>query len=163
MYNLIVTAYRNEGRLLQRELGKLGKFRKTKFRDVLVGTVDDLKVFLDVVSEEPPLALARVVPVLEAIEFSKPEALLKVLETKVLEHEFKGSFKMIIERRGWKGEINSMVWAKKLGALVDEHNDNKVDLTDPDVLFVVSIMSDTCAISVLTREMRDEYFFVNSK
>jgi len=163
MKNLIVTAYRKEGRYLLRELSKYGKFTKTGFRDVVVGEVENVDEFLDKIIDEPPLSLARVIPVKEFVEFKEPDKLLKVLEKKMLKYKFKGSFRVTVERRGWKEEINSYEWAKKLGALIHEKNGNPVSLESPDVEVVIEVMSDWCGLTTISKELKDKYYFVRTK
>jgi len=166
VYNVIVTAYRREGRFLLKELSKYGEFKTTSFRDVLVGEVEDVNKLLKVLCDEPPLSLARAIPIKEVIEFTKPEELFKLLKKKVIKHaklKPKETFRVTIERRGWKGEINSHEWAKKLGALIYEKTKNPVSLTKPDVEIVIEVMQDTCGITVIKKKDRDKYFFIRTK
>lgn len=165
-YNIIATSYRNESRYLIKELSKYGEFRKSSFRDVLVGEVKDVKGLLKKIMDKPPLSLARLIPLKEVIEFQKPEALLKKLKKKMpglIDLKKDESFRVTVERRGWKGEINSHEWAKKLGSIVFEETGNPVDLEKPDVELVVEVMKDSCGLTVIRQEDKDKYYFLRAK
>jgi tRNA(Ser,Leu) C12 N-acetylase TAN1 len=164
VYNLIITAYRNEANYLLKELKPLGAFNKTPFRDVITGRVDDIKAFLDKISEQPPLSLARVIPLKEVLEFTDPDKLFKVLKQKVLDYapQNKKSFRVTVERRGWKGEINSHEWEKKLGAIIHVETKSPVNLENPDYEVIIEVMKDSCGINVLTKDLKEKYFFVRT-
>lgn len=162
MYNLIVTAYRGESNFLLKQLNLKGVFKNTSFRDVLFGQVDDVEQFLTDISAEPPLSLARVMPVIKVVEFNDPEALLETLKKWVITNAcFKKteSFKVTVERRGLKGELNSQVWARELGGLIE----GSVDLENPDFELVFSIMNGTCGISLLSKSLKEEHYLVRAK
>jgi tRNA(Ser,Leu) C12 N-acetylase TAN1 len=164
VFNLIITAYRNEGKYLLKELKPYGVFNKTPFRDVITGEVEEVNAFLDKISEEPPLSLARVIPLKEVFEFKDPGELFKLLEDKVLDYapQDKKSFRVTVERRGWKDKINSHEWEKKLGAIIYHETNNPVKLEDPDYEIVIEVMKNSCGINVLTKEFKKKYFFVRT-
>ncbi|MBD3312378.1 hypothetical protein GF352_02920 [archaeon] len=165
-YNVIATSYRNESKYLIKELNKHGDFRKTSFRDVLVGSVEDVEGFLKKIVKKPPLSLARLIPLKEVINFKKPSALLRKLKNKILElADLKNdeSFRVTVERRGWKGEINSHEWAKILGEIVYKEKNNPVNLEEPDIELVVEIMKNSCGLAVIREEERDDYYFLRAK
>ncbi|MFA5406220.1 MAG: THUMP domain-containing protein [Candidatus Nanoarchaeia archaeon] len=163
-YNVIITAYRNELKFLIKDLKAYGQFNRTSFRDVIVGTVIDINAFMSQLVINPPLSLARVMPVDKVINFTDPDELIKVLEAEVVKLKLKksDSFRVTVERRGWKGVINSYEWAKKLGGLINDAKGNKVDLTNPSVEVVIEVMDKSCGLSLITRKMKADYFFVKT-
>ena len=91
------------------------------------------------------------------------EELLELLKKKVLDYPVKGSFRVTVERRGWKGVINSHEWATQLGALIHEETGAPVDLEQPDTELVIEIMQDSCGIALISKETRSKYFFTRTK
>jgi len=161
-YNVIVTAYRNETKFLQRDLKPFGSFQRTAFRDVLVGLVTDLNEFMDKLVESPPLSLARVIPLKKVFEFKDPASLLKLLEKEVLKLKFSGSFRVTVERRGWKGEVNSFEWAKQLGGLVHDKTGATVNLKNSEVEIVIEVMDKSCGLALITKSDKEKYFFIKT-
>jgi len=166
MYNLIITAYRGEAKYLLKELSKHGEFKTTSYRDVLVGEVKSLTKLFKKINEEPPLSLARAIPINEVVKFKEPSKLLSTLKKKVLKHaklKTKQSFRVTVERRGWKGKVNSHEWEQTLGKIVYDKTKNPVSLDNPDVEIVFEVMSDTCGITLISKAMKKKYYFIRTK
>ncbi len=164
-FNIIATAYRGEGTYLLKALGKMGEFERTPFRDVLVGKVKDVNEFLDKILLEPPLSLARVVPVRDVFAFGSPDELVREIKERLdrISLQKGKSFKVTVERRGWKGVINSHEFEKMFGEILHEKTGNQVDLTHPQEEVVFEIMDNSCGWTIITEEMRRKYFFVRAK
>ncbi len=165
-YNIIVTAYRGEARQLLNELKRFGKFTTTHFRDVLIGFVEDINQFIDSLLDEAPLSLARVMPLDEVIQFKEPDELLNQLKEIVIKHakfRKKESFRVTVERRGWKGVINSGSWERVLGEIIFNKTGSSVNLEQPDNELVIEVMTNSCGIKLLSKEFKDKYYFVRSK
>ncbi len=162
-YNVIITAFRGELYNLLRVIRGWGVFHRTPFRDVLVGVVNDLNGFFEFLAEEAPLSLGRVIPVDVVIPLSNPDSLLNDLRSVVKDLVINGSFRVTVERRGWKGVINSFELAKSLGSFINESLGLSVDLVNPDSEVVISILNDSCGVSVISKELRSKYLFIRAK
>ncbi len=162
-YNVIITAFRGELNNLLRVIRGWGVFHRTPFRDVLIGMVNNLSDFFEFLVDEAPLSLGRVIPVDVVIPLSNPDSLLSDLKSVVKDLVINGSFRVTVERRGWKGVINSFELAKALGSFINESMGLSVDLVNPDSEVVVSILNDSCGISVISKELRSKYLFIKTK
>jgi len=68
--DLVLTSHRYRERELIEELKGLGDFRRTAFKDVIRGEVEDLEVFLGELGKRHVFALSRVVPIEKCFELS---------------------------------------------------------------------------------------------
>jgi len=160
MQNLIITAYRGEMRNLMRELKKHGEFKITTFRDVITGSVNDIDEFVQKMCDEPPLSMARITPIDEIIEFVTPEELISKLEERVKKIKINAdeTFRVTVERRGHKGELNSSEWEKKLGSLIE----GKVKLKDPDKEVLIEVMENWAGFSIIKKETKEKYYLIKT-
>jgi len=166
---LVLTSYRCRGRELLEELRELGSFRRTNFRGVIRGEVEGLDVFLGELEKRNILSLSRVVPVERSIRFS-PERVVEEFSDAVkplIERIEKGeSFCVKVERRGLRGSISSQKIAEELGAFIfatlkkRDGVEPKVNLKDPDKAVVFETLGRWCGIGIISKEMREKYFYL---
>lgn len=163
-FNLIITSYRYEQNQLLKSLNEFeGEFKKTEFKDVLIGNVPDIISFLKQIKDKTPNSLARIIPLKEVFDF-KPSILIELLKDKAMKYlpEIKGSFCVRCERRGFKHEINSKEIETEIGGLIhDELKNPKVDLEEPDTTLVIEILGNKAGIAILTEEIMNEYEFIH--
>lgn len=177
-WNVIVTVTpgpRNERRVLD-ALHRFGRFRRAGFRDVCIGTVDDVGALLEGVraaaAEGQPWgrAIARVIPIDVAFTFA-PETLTQSLKAAVVPLAARladGTFCVRVERRGLAGRINSPDVERAVAGHVFDLAQAAgktlgVSLEDPDFLLVVETIGTDCGVGLVTRELRSRYPFVQAR
>lgn len=177
-FNVIVTAQPGpeDERVLLRALRQLGQFHPSSFKDVLLGHVADLTIFLEEVRRaseagEPwAKALGRVIPVEHVCRFT-PESLVdqsKPLLASLFERMAGGAFYVRCERRGHAGDISShdveRALADHLLALAEQGNKPlRVSFDDPDYIVYIETVGDYCGIGLLDRELRQRHRMVHVK
>jgi len=76
------------------------------------------------------------------------------------------SFCVKVERRGLKGAFSSQEIAKEVGTFISkalEERDGekpKVNLRDPDKAVVFETLGKWCGVGIISREMRQRYFYL---
>jgi tRNA(Ser,Leu) C12 N-acetylase TAN1 len=75
-------------------------------------------------------------------------------------------FHVRMERRGFKGRINSLEIEQKMdrllkGRLLEEGKGCEIDFKDPDCILVVETVANWCGVGLITREMKERYPFMN--
>jgi len=58
----------------------LGDFRRTNYRDVIRGVIEDLEVFLREIEKRNILSLSRVVPIEKSFHFSPDKVVEEIIE-----------------------------------------------------------------------------------
>ncbi len=154
---VIITAFRGEARNLLRYLKDKGKFKMTSFRDVLIGEVEDIDKFLSKIVEDAPLSLSRVMPLERSFEFSSKEELFDKI-IKYIPKELE-NFRVSVERRGWKGEINKQELERFVGSKIK----GNVKLVNPENELVIEILDNLCGVFLITKEIREKYYFIKCK
>lgn len=166
---LILTSHRNREREILEELRGLGNFRRTSFRDVIKGEVEDLQVFLRELKKRNVFSVSRVVAIEKSFKFSSDRVVQEFCESvkpfieRIKEGE---SFCVRVERRGRKGSFSSQQVAKEVGTLISaalkkrDGVEPKVDLRDPDKAVTFETLGRWCGIGVISKEMRKEYFYL---
>ncbi len=166
-FNVIITSFRGEQWELLRALKDKGTFKKTSFRDVLIGYVEDIQKFLEEIDKDLPLSLSRVVILKEIFEFQDADSLIKTLKQKVKAYadviKKYNSFRVTVERRGLKGKLNSRELEKKLGGIIYEQTKVKVDLKNPEIELVIEILDNVCGLGLIDAKLRKKYPFIRSK
>jgi len=172
-WNVLVTAQEGAGRDLKRLLKRLGTFRSSGFRNVIIGQVAAVPEFCRALVAEldrRPYAqawLGKVLPVhrtfpVDVGTFAEDaEAALAA----VVDLVGARSFHVRVERRGHKGILSTRdlelrfgdyVW----GALEAHGICPTVAFDDPEVVVAIEIAGDVAGISLIFRELRIEFPFV---
>lgn len=172
-WNILATSFMREERHLIRILGRYGEFKRTPFRDVLLGHVDDASEFLETLEREGPerlRSLSQVVPLDKDFHFELSdirEKLMDALSPYVEELENK-SFHVRVSRRGHKGEISSLEIEKEMdafimGSLAKAGKEARIDFDDPDLIIIVETIGNWAGVGLITREMKERYHFIRVK
>jgi len=166
---VVLTSHRYEERELLEQLKALGDFQKTSFRDVIIGKVENLETFLNELEKRSIFTLSKVVPIEKSFIFSARKVVedfcnaVKPLLKKIRKGE---SFCVRFERRGLKGAFSSQEVAKEVGAFISkalEERDGekpKVKLKDPNKAVVFETLGKWCGVSIISKEMREKYFYL---
>ncbi len=164
-----MTSHRYGERELLEQLRELGDFYQTDFRDVIRGRVENLEVFLQELEKRNIFTLSRVVPIEKSFIFSPRRVVAEFCEfvKPLIEKIRKGeSFSVIVERRGLKGTFSSQEVAKEVGTFISkvlEERDGekpKVNLRDPDKVVIFETLGRWCGVGIISREMREKYFYL---
>ena len=172
-WNVLATSVEGARPVLLAGLRRHGAFRGAGYRNVAIGRVADVAVFLsalrDEVAGDPMLAAAvgRVLPIASTfrIDQADPAASLTA-SVEPFASEIDGrSFYVRIERRGLRGAIHSSDVERALGAtlwrlLEAAGHAPRVTFDDPDVVVVVETLGDRGGIALLDRAARAAYPFV---
>jgi tRNA(Ser,Leu) C12 N-acetylase TAN1 len=172
-WNVLVTAREGRARELRSELARVAGLRRTRFRNVFVGRVDDFEALAAAIDAErrrkPFLdqALARALPIARTfrVEVAGLSGALADAVAPVLDRLRGRSFHVRVERRGHKGAIDSHVVEHDLGkhvlALLEARGERPVvAFDDADVVVAVELVGDVGGIAVVPRELRARYPFV---
>jgi len=177
-WNVIVTV--RLGPLHERELlgalARFGRFRPTHFHDVCLGQVSEIGAFLEALraaleARAPWVGrIARVIPA-DAIFSFTPEAFLDRLKQAIdplVARMTKGSFAVRLERRGLVGQVKTQEIEAAVGKHVSALAAAKgtplwTDLHDPDFVIAVETLGQECGISLLPRELRQRYPFLQTR
>jgi len=170
-WNVILVSYEGEERKLLKELEGVGEFKTVGFRSILLGRVENLDSFLEILDKRMPNSLSRVIPVEETFHAS-PDTLLEVLKAKVERFadriEVGETFCVRFERRGFKGLISSKEVERELGdhlyhLLERQAKNPRVDLEDPDKIVSVQQLGNLLGIGLIDRRLRERHPYVRVK
>ncbi|MCW3136222.1 MAG: THUMP domain-containing protein [Canidatus Methanoxibalbensis ujae] len=171
-WNVVVVAESGSEKQLLESLSEDGDFRRSGFRDVLVGLVPDISDFLEEAESGRYRGLSRVIPV-EDTFFVSPDNLIDILKKKIERYideiEPGDTFAVRVERRGMKEDISGRVVEREVGGylydLIERIHSKKpkVDLKNPDKLIVIEIIGNRCGVGFITREMREKYSVIRVK
>jgi tRNA(Ser,Leu) C12 N-acetylase TAN1 len=160
-----------EGELLE-ELEEDGEFERSGFRDVLIGSVEDIVEFLEDAENKKYAHLNRVIPIDDAF-FMSPENLIEILKRRIERYideiEPGETFGFRVERRGMKEDISSQKVEREVGGyfydLIEKVHGRKpkVNLKNPDKLIAIEIVGNRCGIGFITKEMREKYSMIRVK
>ncbi len=166
-WNVLLTAADGSGRDLARALRPFGRFRFTSYRNVLVGRVTEPAVFLQTMQERaaqgeaPGSLITRVVPVERTFPVTAETFLQDAqaaLREAVARHPGPRFF-VRLDRRGFKGRVNTQEMERALGTFVAETirasgGKPGVSFADPDVIFLLETVGETAGLSVIPRALR---------
>jgi tRNA(Ser,Leu) C12 N-acetylase TAN1 len=172
-WNIVVTSLEGRQDALLIALRRLGSFWRSRFRNVIVGKVEDPQAFLDRLGpmlEKDlllPTALARVLPAEKVFEFQL-DNLLDRLKDEVLplvERIGGQKFYVRMERRGFKGQVHPSAVEKEIGEFLWQELQRRgftpaVDFRDPEVIVIIEMLGESAGIALVDREMRAKYPFL---
>lgn len=171
-WNVLAVGGKNaEGELLE-ELEEDGEFERSGFRDVLIGSVEDIGGFLEDAENKKYTHLNRAIPIDDAF-FVSPENLIEILKRRIERYideiELGETFGFRVERRGMKEDISSQAVEREVGGyfydLIEKVHGRKpkVNLKNPDKLIAIEIVGNRCGIGFITKEMREKYSVIKVK
>ena len=139
------------------------------FKDVYLGWTDDMEAFLSAVLTNAFLKerIGKAVPIEQTFSFHAEdfeEKLEGVLIT-YLPRLAGSRFHVRMERRGFKGRLNSLEIEQEMDRLLKERlveagKGCEIDFEDPDDILVVETVADWCGVSLITRDMKEKYPFI---
>lgn len=165
-WNVLVTCLMGSERTVFEELKALGKFKKANFKDVYAGKVENLEVFFEALQKNIFLLpnIGKAVPIEKTFSFhlEEFEELLKKSLIDYLPRLENHSFYVRIERRGFKGKINSLSEEKILDQFLLEElrkqgREGRIDFENPDYIVAVETLGDRCGVSLISRELKAKY------
>lgn len=177
-WNVLVTAQpgAQHTRPLLNGLRQYGEFHRTEFRDVCIGRVTDVTVFLDgVLAASEARAgwtrhLSRVIPVEHTFHFT-PETLVTLLKdalTPFAERIDDGTIYVRVERRGLMGRVSSPDVERAVADHVFDIAGRRgkalrASFDDPDYIVVAETIGERCGLAILSRDTRRRYPFVQPR
>lgn len=172
-WNVVATALEGQRGLLIGALRRLGRFGGGGYRNIVVGVVEDRAAFLAQVAEsltaDRALAasLARIVPVDVVVRLDPDDPAPGLLEAAApfLDALAEGAFYVRVERRGFRGRIDSTALERDLGtrlwnALEARGATPSVAFRDPANVLAVQTLGDQAGLGLLSRATRTAYPFV---
>lgn len=168
-WNVLVTSLLGQERNVFRELRQTGDFRRTDFKDVFLGWTEDMETFLNTVLANTFLKerIGKAVPVEQTFSFHAEdfEEKLEGALHAYLPQLADSRFHVRMERRGFKGRLNSLEIEQEMDRLLKERlleagKGNEIDFKDPDYIIVVETVAAWCGIGLITREMKERYPFI---
>lgn len=171
-WNVLAIGERDTEKELLEVLEEEGEFERSGFRDVLIGSVEDIVEFLEDAENKKYPHLNRVIPIDDAF-FVSPENLIEILKRRtekyIDEIEPGETFGFRVERRGMKEDISSQAVEREVGGyfydLIEKVHGRKpkVNLKNPDKLIVIEIVGNRCGIGFITKEMGEKYSVIRVK
>jgi tRNA(Ser,Leu) C12 N-acetylase TAN1 len=172
-WNVLATAQAGALPRLTPLLRRHGRFQRSPFRGLILGTVPDTDDFLEDLSAafqrdpEVPRVVARVIPIDEVFGVV-PETLEERLKVAVEPYAKRiggGTFHVRVERRGHKGELHTQPLEHALdehllGILRAQGFEPRLAFDDPDWIVVVELVGGQCGVGAVSREQRRRYPFV---
>ena len=171
-WNIVVTCQQGGQRAVRRALHPLVRLRRSGFRNVLVGRVDDVEAFLAAVAEllerrrslGAALGKVRVIEHTFAVDVERFHEQLAAAAAALIDQLVGQSFHVRVERRGHKGVINTQSTEKALGDFLYGELESRghaptVTFTDPDVVVAVELIGDVAGIGLVPRERCQRFPF----
>lgn len=175
-WNILATANRRQERYLLRLLSRYGEFKGSGYRDVLIGKVENVDTFLEILKtlrQEKPekvRSLSQIVPIERTFQFELSDFREKLREAispyiELIEHS---SFYVRVERRGHKGEISSLEVEQEMDTFILEVLKNtgklaQVSFKDPEKIIIVETIENRAGVGLITKEMKEKYPFIKIK
>jgi tRNA(Ser,Leu) C12 N-acetylase TAN1 len=172
-WNVLLTSLEGRRPGLLGALRSLGAFWRAGYKNVVVGQVDDQRVFLEAVRDRLSTdmlletSLTKVIPIARVTTF-EPATLVDTAVDLVAPHLDQvagGRFYVRLERRGFKGVVHTptierLVGERVLAAVAAAGRPATVGFEDPDVIVVLETTGETLGLALVTRGLRREFPFV---
>lgn len=172
----MVTALEGQRDLLRLALKRLGRFRGSGHRNILLGAVDDPIAFLAVVRDALEtdrhlrLSLGKVIPIERVVRF-EPDTAVETLTAAAepfLDRLAAGSFFVRFEHRGLRGALHASVTERAVGErlyalLAARGAQPRVDFKNADHVVVIEGVGFEAGLACLSRGLREEFPFVRVK
>ncbi len=169
-WNVLAASYRGQEKKSLRFLSHFGDFKRSGFKDVLLGHLEDINLFLDKLEstrqDDPGRAsfLSQIVPLDRTFSFNLSDFMDKLKETILpyVEKVENRKFYVRVKRRGHKGEMSSQEIEKEISGSIMEKleeagRSTQVSFSGPDVIIVVETIANWAGVTSITREMKEKY------
>ncbi|KYH37911.1 MAG: conserved hypothetical protein, containing THUMP domain, partial [Candidatus Hecatellales archaeon B24] len=171
MVGVLVICERGSEWFVLKEIKGMGDFKRTGFKEVLIGEVENLEAFLADIEAKPFIPISRVIPYEEAFHFS-PENLLEILKERVGKYvdavKTGKTFCVRMERRGFKGKLSSKEVEREIGShlwkLLEERGEKpRVNLEDPDETVIIQTLGNLCLLGLIDKNLKQRHPLVRVK
>ena len=175
-WNILAAAHWGRERIALRFLHEHGEFKRSGFKDVLQGHVEDVDLFLEKVESMRQEGhgridcLSQVVPLDHTFYFTLADFMDQMKETfsHYVERIENNKFYVRVKRRGHKGKISSQEIEKEISEFLLETLEKRgkqahVSFADPDLIIVVETIANWAGVTSITREMKEKYPFIKVK
>jgi tRNA(Ser,Leu) C12 N-acetylase TAN1 len=172
-WNIFATSLEGRQDALLISLRKLGHFWRPRFRNIVVGQVEDPQAFFDRLKQMLekdfllPTALARALPAEKVFEFQLDNLIDRLKDELLSLVERIGGHKFYVrmERRGFKGQVHPSAVEKEIGEFLWQELQRRgftpaVDFSDPDLVVVIEMLGESAGITLVDRDMRTKYPFL---
>lgn len=172
-WNIVATSLEGRQDALLMALRKLGNFWRPRFRNVILGKVEDPQAFLAQLKhllEKDlllPTALARALPVEKIFELHLDDLVggLKHELLPLVERIDGRKFYVRVERRGLKDRIHSSAVEREVGEFLWNELHRRgftpaVDFRDPEVIVAIETVGELAGVALIDRELRAKYPFL---
>ena len=175
-WNILATAQKGQERYVLRFLKSRGEFRRSGYRDVVLGYVADVPAFLDALesirAEAPQKlrSLGQIVPLERNFEFDVADFRDRAKEAVVpyIDQLENCRFFVRVVRRGHKGEISGMETEKELDGFILESLEKKgkqatVNIEEFEKMIIIETVENRAGAGLITKELKEKYPLVKVK
>ena len=175
-WNVIATALEGQRDLLRLALKRLGRFRGSGYRNIVIGEVPDPLAFLPQVAEAMAasrhlqMSLGKLLPIERVVPFTAVDAVetLAAAAEPFLDRLAGGTFFVRMERRGLCNEVHSSETERAVGACLVAALEKRgcvpqVRFKDPDHVVVIESIGEEAGLGLIPRAMRTAFPFVRVK
>ena len=175
-WNILATAQKGQERYVLRLLKSRGEFRRSGYRDVVLGYVADVPAFLDALesirAEAPQKlrSLGQIVPLERNFEFDVADFRDRAKEAVVpyIDQLENCRFFVRVVRRGHKGEISGMETEKELDGFILESLEKKgkqatVNIEEFEKMIIIETVENRAGAGLITKELKEKYPLVKVK
>lgn len=172
-WNVVATSRRTWEKELIGELKGFGDFRGSGFGDVILGSVEEMRAFLEALRVRwteklfLQMILSSVVPIQTVFRFTKDTLLTGIMErvNPLVERMGAGSFCVRMKRRGHKRELSGFETERAVGEYVYDRlaaqgKSFRVDFSSPDYVIAIETLHDQCGVGLIDREWMERFPFV---
>jgi tRNA(Ser,Leu) C12 N-acetylase TAN1 len=172
----MATALEGQRDLLRLALKRLGRFRGSGFRNIVLGEVPDPIAFLPIVAEafasdrHLQMSLGKLIPMDLVVRFQVPDAVdtLAAAAEPFLDRLGSGTFFVRMERRGLRHELHASDTEQAVGerlvtALRARGHAPRVRFDDPDHVVIIESVGEEAGLALVPRAVRSAFPFVRVK
>ncbi|MCX8116978.1 MAG: THUMP domain-containing protein [Desulfobacterota bacterium] len=174
--NLLISTYWGQEKKALHFLSQHGEFKRSGFKDVLLGHVEDVNLFLEKMErmrqEEPERInfISQIVPLERTFYFELPQFMdrLKEVLLPYVERIGEQRFYVRVRRRGHKGDFSSQEVEKGIAEFLIENlekfgKEAHVSFRDPEMIVVIETIANWAGVSLITKAMKEAFPFVRVK
>ncbi len=175
-WNILATAQKRQERYVLRLLNNYGEFRRSGYRDVILGYVADVPIFLEAlesIRREAPgklKSLGQIVPLERNFQFDVADFRDKAKEavSPSIDQLENSRFFVRVVRRGHKGELSGMETEKELDGFILESLEKKgkpatVNIEEFEKMIIIETVENGAGVGLITKEMKEKYPLIKVK